>query len=212
MLPQAVEGLVVDTVRGGVGLRNHTAPQGLQYGATWTEDLLFIEPDTVCVDTNLTLDYGFTQYNSTTMSDVVLTDHGGFVNLNRTYPTYDRLSSQTNPDLYGRAYKAAWINNALTAAYLNVTDPTDASKGTKAFSYFNSELNKTFLMDAASSILELSAFDTLQLSTTFGSYLPNSFSITSNATLAANVNPFGIGASNFSVISMYPTCSVNPRI
>jgi hypothetical protein len=201
---QAVEGLVVDTVRGGVGLRNHTAPLEFQYGATWTEDLLFIEPDTVCVDTNLTLDYKVTQYNDSTMSDVLLTDRGGFVNLNRTVPTYDRMSSQTNPDLYGRAYKAAWINNALTAAYLNVTDPTDASKGTKAFSYFNSELNKTFLMDASSPILQLSDFDTLELSTTFGSYIPSSFSITSNATLAANMNPFGIGTSNFSVISIYP--------
>lgn len=40
---QAVEGLVVntvhsgDTVRGGIGLRNHTIPTGLPYGGRWTE-------------------------------------------------------------------------------------------------------------------------------------------------------------------------------
>ena len=52
---QPVEGLLVDTINGGIGFRNHTVPPGFQHGVTWKEDLLFIEADTACVDTNLSL-------------------------------------------------------------------------------------------------------------------------------------------------------------
>lgn len=43
---EAVEGLIVNTISGGIGFRNHTIPSGIPLGATWTEDLLFIEPET----------------------------------------------------------------------------------------------------------------------------------------------------------------------
>jgi len=52
-----VEGLIVDTIHGGIGFRNHTFPPGFQYHVVWTEDILFIEPETVCVDTNLTINF-----------------------------------------------------------------------------------------------------------------------------------------------------------
>jgi hypothetical protein len=54
---EPIEGLVVDTVKGSIGFRSHTYPPGFHNGITWEEDLLFIEPETVCIDTNLTLDF-----------------------------------------------------------------------------------------------------------------------------------------------------------
>lgn len=197
---QPIEGLVVDTIRGAVGLRNHTVPQGFQYGVTWEEDLLFIEPETACVDTNLTLDFTIVSTNATVMSQVVLTDRGGFVNLNQTYPEYNLSNPQANPDLLGRAYKAAWLNNAYTALYYNVTEPSNQDTDTKAFSYLNSEMNKTFPIPL-DDLTTTSGFDALVLTSTFGDYLTNSLSGVSNASdPTQNVNPFGIGSQNFSDI------------
>jgi hypothetical protein len=49
--------IVVDIKNGGIGFRNHSAPTWRQYVSTWEEDLFFVMPDTVCVDTNLTFDF-----------------------------------------------------------------------------------------------------------------------------------------------------------
>ena len=55
---QLVDGLIVDAKKGGIGFRNHTAPATFhEYGTTWTEDILFIEPETQCVDLNVTFDF-----------------------------------------------------------------------------------------------------------------------------------------------------------
>ncbi|KAL8721861.1 MAG: hypothetical protein Q9225_001538 [Loekoesia sp. 1 TL-2023] len=89
-MTQAVEGLVVntvhsgDTVRGGIGLRNHTVPSGLPYGGRWSEDLLWIEPVTACVDTNLTFHFSLADRadNVTRVISNALTA----VFLNVTYP------------------------------------------------------------------------------------------------------------------------------
>ncbi|KAF2023261.1 hypothetical protein EK21DRAFT_118926 [Setomelanomma holmii] len=86
----AVEGLVVDMKNGGIGFRNHSAPNWREYGSAWTEDILFVVPDTVWVDTNLTVDF---QVARTRSDDLLarngnfkpeIMDHGGFVNLNKT--------------------------------------------------------------------------------------------------------------------------------
>jgi hypothetical protein len=50
-----VEGLLIDLKDDGVGFRNHTLPTGVGVGGSWEEDILFIQPETVCVDTNLSL-------------------------------------------------------------------------------------------------------------------------------------------------------------
>lgn len=50
-----VEGLIVDMQDGGLGFRNHTIPSGVGQGGAWDEDILFIVPETTCVDTNLSL-------------------------------------------------------------------------------------------------------------------------------------------------------------
>lgn len=199
---QPVEGLVVDTIGGGVGLRNHTVPPGFQYGVTWVEDLLFIEPETVCVDTNLKLDFTIVSANNTVIKGIVLTDRGGFVNLNQTYPEPDLSNPQMNPDLFGRAYKAAWLNNALTAVYYNVTNPANHTAGIQAFSCLNSDINKTFTIPYNSFGGPPSGYDSLVLTPTFGNYLSDSMSGVANASDPAEIlNPFGIGAQNFSEIS-----------
>ncbi|KAM0269840.1 hypothetical protein ACHAQH_009634 [Verticillium albo-atrum] len=166
---KVMEGLVVDARMGGIGFRNHTIPEGLDHGATWTEDLLFIEPDTACVNTNLT----FTFQISTNFSDdggikqLRLIDKGGFSRLNQTYPQIDHPNAQTNPDLYSRAYKAAWINNAYTMIYMNITNPRDNATGLEPFSYMNSKPGDEFIMESQGG----DGYTALSLSTDFGNYL-----------------------------------------
>jgi len=86
---EAVTGLLVDTKSGGIGFRNHTTPPALPFGSTWSEDLLFIEPDTECVDMNITMDFNIPMSNDVTdlVENLVVTDHGGFVNLVKEIPT-----------------------------------------------------------------------------------------------------------------------------
>ncbi|KAL4983168.1 hypothetical protein BDW68DRAFT_194626 [Aspergillus falconensis] len=123
-----IDGLVVDTTRGGVGFRNHSAPPLTTYGSTWSEDLLFIQPVSACVDTNLTLDYAITDHESynlgTTMTPINLTDRGGFSRLNTTYPTWDLAAVQSNPQLWERAYQAAWSSNVFALSKLNISNVT----------------------------------------------------------------------------------------
>lgn len=79
-----VEGLVIDMQVGGLGFRNHTAPPWRPLGSEWSEDLLFIEPVTRCVDLNLTIDYQIAeslQDGNGRYTGIALTDRGGFSNL-----------------------------------------------------------------------------------------------------------------------------------
>ena len=118
---EPVEGLIVDTVDGRIGFRNHTVPTGVEQSASWTEGLLFVEPETACVNTKLTIDFTVTTNGS--IQNLVLTDRSGFKNLNNTYPHFDPYTAQSNPDLYGRAYKAAWMSNAWSMLCWNITKP-----------------------------------------------------------------------------------------
>jgi len=119
-----IDGLVVDGANGGIGFRNHTIPRGLPHGATWEEDLLWIKPDTVCVDTNLTIEYTLTSEPYTTdgtWSEVTLTDRGGLRNLIKKYPFLDRNDTQTRPELFNRGWRAASFNNFNLMRILNIT-------------------------------------------------------------------------------------------
>ncbi|RDA91144.1 hypothetical protein CP533_0433 [Ophiocordyceps camponoti-saundersi (nom. inval.)] len=136
-----VEGLVVDTINGGIGFRNHTVPTDFTRAVTWEEDLLFIEPETVCVDTNLTLEYTKDvrlSWGTLPVSRVNLTDRGGFSHLDLTMPSVDLSNPQKNADLRGRALAAAWMHNVLNAMWFNVTDPT------LPLTYMNSTLNQSY--------------------------------------------------------------------
>ncbi|KAL1994325.1 hypothetical protein VTN49DRAFT_2994 [Thermomyces lanuginosus] len=147
----AIEGLVVDMKNGGIGFRNHSVPPKSKYGSTWSEDLLFIEPESQCVDTNLTFDFNFTTFPSSNrdhIDSLVLTDRGGFANLNLTRPNATTTNAQSDPRLWDRAYEAAWINNVLSMVFMNVTDVRNISDPNRfgSFNYLDSHVGKQFPM------------------------------------------------------------------
>jgi hypothetical protein len=119
-----IEGLVVDTINGGVGFRNHTIPVQVGFGSFWQEDLLWIEPVTECVDTNLTIEFDriFSSTDNPRSEQSFLVDNGGIVNLSPNYPFIDQNDTQEDPQLHATAYRAAAFNNALTAAFFNLTE------------------------------------------------------------------------------------------
>ncbi|KAJ8118695.1 hypothetical protein OPT61_g386 [Boeremia exigua] len=177
-----VEGLVVDMKNGGIGFRRHSAPPPRTHGSSWSEDLLFTEPETVCVDTNLTIEFQIpatTNEKAATGSlevmNLHLTDRGGFVNLKPEYPVWDRADTQQAPELQLRAYKAAWLNNALSMAFMNITNVRNNTTSTKAFSYLHSTMNQTFPLSysngkQANQLLNIQP-STFQIATNFGGYL-----------------------------------------
>lgn len=198
-----VEGLIIDAKAGGIGFRNHTIPVVLGRGATWEEDILFIEPSTACVNTNLTLNFEMISMNdktSNTIGNLVLTDRGGFSQLNTTLPTLEPVDGQTDPDLQQRAYKAAWLNNAITMLYLNVTNEKNKPvKGMKSFSYLDSAPGKTFPMPIASYLRD--RYEGLRLSTEFGNYLRLNLTSPNVSRGALNYpNPFNISQADFNDI------------
>jgi hypothetical protein len=213
---RVLEGLIVDAKIGGIGLRNHTVPTGLDHGATWSEDLLFFEPDAGCVNTNITFDYEV-DYNSedfTGLRNLVITDRGGFAELNETYPTYDHPGAQSNPDLMGRAYKAAYLNNFYTMLVYNITNPNNNRTQQRAFSYLNSEVGKTFPLNASTS----DQYRALSVSSQFGNYLdpldgllgfPNPFNVTKDDFDAVSVICAGAGSADFSnITNIYVGCGL----
>lgn len=174
----AIEGLIVDMVNGGIGFRNHSAPPVTPFGSTWSEDLLFIEPESVCVDLNITIDFMLPLYSSqgTSVWNLVLTDRGGFVNLNHTYPTWESWADRQNqPDLYLRAYRAGWLNNAYSMAFMNITSiHNDSDPGSEPFEYVTSSLGQTFPLaypDGTGAALYITTPDLLTTTSLFGGYL-----------------------------------------
>ncbi|OKP13537.1 hypothetical protein PENSUB_728 [Penicillium subrubescens] len=180
--PQVIEGLIVDMDSGGIGFRNHSIPTSiLEYGATWEEDILFVQPETQCVNLNVTLDF---QYGSTTSNGtVVLTDRGGFSALSRQAPSMNLPSNaQGKINLQQRAYNAAWLNNFLTLVYFNATgeNPSNITR-------LDVTRGQNFPVDNSS----FSVYSTaVQSSLYFGSYL--NFNKT---------NPYNISANNFQIIN-----------
>ncbi|GIJ92598.1 hypothetical protein Asppvi_001876 [Aspergillus pseudoviridinutans] len=123
---EAVEGLIVDMVDGGIGFRNHTAPaKALKYGSTWNEDILFIRPETQCVPLNFSIDFQLPSDLETNLDvvDLMLRDHGGLSRLPQPRLPMSVPVNGQEFDLWQRAWNAAWYNNFLTLAYLNATDP-----------------------------------------------------------------------------------------
>lgn len=219
-----VEGLIVDMVNGGIGFRNHSAPPVTPYGSVWSEDILFIEPESSCVDLNLTIDFTLPKYTSQgdSVYNAVLTDRGGFVNLNRTYPFWESWDDRQNDqNLQFRAYKAAWLNNVYSMAFMNVTSiHNDSIPGSSAFAYLNSELGKTFPLmysDSSSAPALVGGSgggfspEHLYTSTLYGEYLAGldqevpgynntELNITSPSKPPLYSNPFGINSTLLSDI------------
>ena len=205
-----MEGLIVDTVAGSIGFRNHSVPVASRWGAAWTEDLLFIEPKTECVNTNLTFEWTIPMNTSTgEVIDLVLVDNGGFVNINGTFPELDTTNAQADPQLSYRAYRSAWLQNAYTALYYNVTNPGPSISGMKSFSYINSELGQQFPMVKKNFSGQESVWLNKRFSVNeFGGYideLPTSTSVNSSSssfTLNIPENPWQITSRNFSEARM----------
>ncbi|KAF4895441.1 hypothetical protein CGCF415_v011940 [Colletotrichum fructicola] len=195
-----VEGLIVDATNGGIGFRNHTVPTDIELGASWSEDLLFIEPIASCVNLNLTLDFevNYTASSFYNFDKLRLTDRGGFVNLNHTYPYYDREHAQSNPELKARAYKAGVLNNFYSMVYLNVTTMTNATAGTKAFSYLDSHLGKEFLLEEDSFM----KYRGLGLKSQYGNYLDFISPVSSNNKVVNWTNPYHVSQSDFSIAEL----------
>ncbi|KAI9821500.1 MAG: hypothetical protein M1832_003348 [Thelocarpon impressellum] len=117
------EGLIVDSRAAGLGFRNHSATGGF-VGASWTEDITWLEPVTECVDSNVSLRFTIADKDGSA-SDVRLRDDGGFSEP-RPRPEPVRIDeASTDPDLRGRAYNAAWALNAVSALALNLTTEAD---------------------------------------------------------------------------------------
>lgn len=192
---EAYEGLIVDTVNGGIGFRNHSVPPASAYGSTWTEDVLFVQPETECVDTNLTVDY---QLRQTSFSGaisvgptVMLTDRGGFENLDAGYEWWHLNNTQDDAKLWDRAYNAAWLSNALAMVYMNITNP---SLRDGRLQYKLSQVGKTFTLKS-SSLNSSSFFDpmlgVIETTQTFGDYL------------SVPENPFQLNESTY-INPLYP--------
>jgi hypothetical protein len=123
----AVEGLIVDMTSShpGIGFWNHTIPTFLE-GGTWSQEILWLEPLTTCINTNLTIEYTLTSGPQTQPFTCDITDHGGFSALPRSLPSL--VPNGQSVDLTAHAYLGAVLSNGLTLKALNGTiDP--ASKG-----------------------------------------------------------------------------------
>ncbi|GMF67465.1 unnamed protein product [Aspergillus oryzae] len=136
---EVAEGVIMDTKNGGIGFRNHTLPPQSHHGSTWTEDLLFVVPQTSCVNLNLTLDFKWQSFPV----NVTVTDRGGFVNLRHQQPEHSIVQTQHNFDLHNKAYTGAWLTNAMGMIYLNVTNPSSHGYA-QSFEYVNSAVGKSF--------------------------------------------------------------------
>ena len=121
---EALEGVIVDTVNGGLGYRNHTLPENLPLGGLWSEEITWIEPRTECVDTNLTFEFSMGN-DKLNYSKVELVDNGGFANSERSLPYPDQTELSQDPDLSIRALHGAFASVALMMFYFNVSYPNN---------------------------------------------------------------------------------------
>lgn len=198
---EPIEGLVVDTVSGGVAFRNHTTPIGTSLGAEWVEDLLWIEPETACVDTNISIQFRIPldDLSGNEPANISLVDDGGFANLVQEWPYVNVTNAQIDPDLQGRAYKAAWMVNVYTMLIMNVTRPNPG-----AFSYLKSKVGDKY--PVTSNQVAGAKLHGIYISNDWISLLdPEAYM--SNYTLNDNPNanysnPFGISWYNYSDISL----------
>ncbi|UNI23166.1 hypothetical protein JDV02_009001 [Purpureocillium takamizusanense] len=195
-----VEGVIVDTITGGIGFRNHTVPgTTYRYGSSWSEDLLFIEPETQCVDLNLTFHFQLEEYDGfPALGRTYIVDNGGFWNLSRKAPVPTltdpwAYNGQGDIDLKSRAYNAAWLNNYLTLLYFNLTNPDmNNIKWIDSKPDMEIQGNSSFQSTNATTFNLL--YQAIRSSTTFGEYL--SFNKTTNK----GINPYNITANQFSQI------------
>jgi hypothetical protein len=206
---EAAEGVIVDSKFGSIGFRNHTVPPPLKYGSEWTEDILFIEPETACVDMNLTIDFVISADGFGSIKNLTLTDRGGFANFDKQIPApYDYNDTQAKPNLHDRAQFAALYSNIYSMLYLNVTNPKP-----NRFRYLNSTVGQQFPLTnwSSSDIHWTPTYDSLRVDQDYGAFLDlpeayhdgnQTFFSNYSTTKALYKNPFHITTANFSDIGM----------
>jgi hypothetical protein len=203
---EAREGVVVDTQQGRIAFRHHRLPTRSGVGAEWSEDLLFLEPQTECVDTNLTLEFRIPTEGSLSppLDNLTLIDNGGFSELIQEYPTFNITNSQSEPSLRFRAYKAAWMMNTYSMLIMNVTRPNP-----DAFAYLKSERGKRFPLTGG--LGSTGSANSIIVDTLFSSLVDpdsetksNSTSMFTNETTTSGTydNPFNISGANYTDIKI----------
>ena len=193
------EGLIVDTKQGSIGFRNHTVPDGASLGAEWSEDILFIEPETECVSMNVSLEFRVPMPGTfeTGPINITLVDDGGMTNFVQKYPLLDLSNTQENPQLHNRAYKAGWMTNIYNMLTMNLTRPSP-----DAFGYVKSQVGARYPLTEYQTQAKLNG---LYVTSLYNSILdpqpPSNYSI-AEVPSANFSNPYNIDLGNFSDISL----------
>ena len=132
---EAREGIILDLVKGGIGFRNHTVPiqPQMRYGSQWTEDILWIEPVTSCVNTNWTLEtrvqlLPFTQSPNSAASGLVVVNNGYLGGAGSYKGPISVSASQEDPLLKDRASIAAYrFGHHVSQMLQNITPAATGS-------------------------------------------------------------------------------------
>ncbi|PHH65631.1 hypothetical protein CDD81_1717 [Ophiocordyceps australis] len=93
-------------------------PLDIVEDSEWQEDLLFIEPETVCVDTNISA-----LWSKKLGIEYRVDDRGRLARMEKTRPKPDLREAHRDPKLLQRAQAAAWMHNAMYAYVFNLTEP-----------------------------------------------------------------------------------------
>jgi hypothetical protein len=193
---EPVEGLIVDTKQGGIGFRNHSAPMPNKLGYRWSEDLLWVQPETRCVDTNLSYSFTLSKDSLNTIGESHLTDLGGFVNVDHEYPWTKTGVPQSEFNLYDNAYKAAWASNVWSMLFMNVT-----AVSPNTWKYVNSHVGKTFpLGDSLPPGVGLGQIAITDVGSYLDRLLGNNTYLDSPGGPPLYPNPFNLTRGNFSDI------------
>jgi hypothetical protein len=107
-----------------------------------------------------------------------------------------------------RAYRAAWVNNALTMMFMNVTNPASQNPDRKAFAYLTSTLNQSYPLyypDGEQISLQSQIYpNILRFGSDFGEYLigtdvdQKNYTTSNGTTIASSAvysNPYNISAA-----------------
>ncbi|KAJ2958316.1 hypothetical protein NQZ79_g6084 [Umbelopsis isabellina] len=120
----AIEGAVVDTTKNpGIGLMQHSFPNE-EGESSWSREVLWLEPESTCVDTNLTVRYRISSdLKFITDNSTVIVDNGGIADLTTIQPPpYN--DNNTFIDLAYHAYTGAVWSNLATMRAFNTTRST----------------------------------------------------------------------------------------
>ncbi|KAG2184425.1 hypothetical protein INT43_000334 [Umbelopsis isabellina] len=120
----AVEGAIVDTTNNpGIGLMQHSFPNE-EGESSWSREILWLEPESACVDTNLTVRYQISSdLKFITNGSTVIVDNGGIADLTTIQPSPYK-DNNTFIDLAYHAYTGAVWSNLATMRAFNTTRNT----------------------------------------------------------------------------------------